>query len=215
MLAPFAPDDARRLAASLRKLRRAILLDTFAVCGGIAAQLHLARHGLSRPDRSARDLDIVAADLRALAAEPLDGWLLSHLHRPHAGYSRWFIQLVDPDTRLLVDLFHASHWPPHDIAPHPIGDVTVSVLGARAVLADKRRLLAAATRDRPIDPKHLADARLLARLLHEPDADVPAGHLRPDTYTTDLTLRCPRCHASGSVAALAPKAMIFELLGYV
>ena len=215
-----APDE-RRLAACLQKLARFLGALPFAVCGGVAVQLVLAKHGASRADRRVKDLDVMTDlaeldGLDELPPERFDGWLLSHFHRPHPGYDKRLVQLVDPETRLRVDVFHDPDARWRDSAPHRIGDVTVLVSSARQLLAHKRRLLAGASAERPMDPKHHEDARLLARLLGESEPEVPAACLREDVYGTDLSLRCPRCEASVPLPVpLAPKAEILSLLGYV
>lgn len=199
----------------LQKIDRFLGPTPFSVCGGVAVQLMLAKHGASRQDRRVRDLDVLA-ELGELPPERFDGWLLSHFHRPHPGYDKRLVQLVDPETRLRVDIFHDADARWRDSAPHQIGDVTVLVSSARQLLAHKRRLLEGASAERPMDPKHAEDARLLASLLGESEPEVAAECLRVDVYGTDLSVRCLRCLASmPAPVPLAPKAQILSLLGYV
>jgi hypothetical protein len=208
--------DERRLAICLQKVDHLLRPAPFAVCGGIAVQLALAQHGWSRPDHRLKDVDILAVELDHVSPERFDGWLLSHFHRPHPGYDKRFVQLVDRDTRLRVDVFHDARERWRDAAPHQFGDVSVLVLGARQVLTHKRRLIEAASVERPIDPKHFEDARLLASLFGESEPKLAVSYLRSDVYGTDLSAPCRRCMASMPLPVpLAPKTEILSLLGYV
>jgi hypothetical protein len=209
-------DDERRLAVCVQKVTRFLRPRPFAVCGGVAVQLSLAKHGLSRQDGRVKDLDILAADLEVFPPERFDGWLLSHFHRPYPGYGKHRVQLVDPETRLRVDIFHDAQGTWRDSGPHQLGEASVLVLAARQVLAHKVGLLERASAERPIDYKHLEDARLLASLLGESEPRVAADRLCVEVYSTDLSARCQRCLASSPLPVpLAPKAEIFSVLGYV
>ena len=209
-------DDEWRLAACMQKVARFLHPRSFAVCGGVAVQLLLAKYGLSRPDGRVKDLDVLAASLDVFPPERFDGWLLSHFHRPHPGYDKHLVQLVDPETRLRVDIFHDAQGTWHDSAPHQLGDASVPVLSARQVLSHKIGLLERASVQCPIDRKHLEDARLLASILEASEPRVAADHLCVDVYSTDLSASCQRCVASSpSPVPLAPKAEIFSVLGYV
>ena len=209
-------NDEPRFAACIQKVARFLYPKSFAVCGGVAVQLLVAKHGLSRPDARVKDLDILAADLDVFPPERFDGWLLSHFHRPHPGYNKHLVQLVDPETRLRVDIFNDAQGKWRDSAPHQFGDASVLVLDARQVLAHKVGLLERASVERPIDYKHLEDARLLASILKESAPWVPADRLCVDVYSTDLSAPCQRCLASRPLPTpLAPKAEILSVLGYV
>jgi hypothetical protein len=209
-------DDEQRLAVCMQKLIRFLRPRSFAVCGGVAVQLLLAKHGLSRPDGRVKDLDILAADLDVFPPERFDGWLLSHFHRPHPGYNKHLIQLVDPETCLRVDIFNDAQETWRDSVPHQFGDASVPVLGTRQVLAHKVGLLERASVDRPIDYKHLEDARLLASILEQSEPRVAADRLCVDVYSTDLSASCQRCLASSPLPVpLAPKTEILSVLGYV
>jgi hypothetical protein len=92
----------------------------------------------------------------------------------------------------------------------------VPVLSARQLLAHKVRLLETASVERPVDYKHIEDARLLACLLEESEPTVAADHLCVEVYSTDLSACCQRCLASSPLPVpLAPKTDILSVLGYV
>ena len=90
------------------------------------------------------------------------------------------------------------------------------VLDFESMLDHKLLTLASASERRPVDEKHHRDALLIARLLVRNVPPVPPTSLGKDVYSTDLDARCPRCEASRDAAfPIAPKAQIFDLLGYV
>ncbi len=135
--------------------------------------------------------------------------MLVHYHRG----DRFIVQLVDPATRLRVDIFPDRRGALPRARRRDDGWL---VLDLADILDHKLELLARASAASPIDPKHAADARALSERLRRPPPVVDPAVLCPDVYSQAIDARCERCEAAASAAwPLAPKKRIFELLGYV
>jgi hypothetical protein len=181
-------------------------LGEVALAGGVAIALHTGR---ARPPA---DLDLVAAGPHAIGRGIAADFLIVHYHL----VPRLMVQLVDPATRLRIDVFADRGGAIARARPMAIGGVAPRVLAIEDLLADKLELLAGASPERPVDPKHLRDAELLAARCGRAAPAVAAGCLRAEVYSTDVDARCPRCARSADADfPLAPKAAVFALLGYV
>jgi hypothetical protein len=189
-----------------------------ALTGGVAIAYHATARGRQRsrePGAVRGDVDLVAARPDAVAPSVVGPFIVSHFHRPHPGYDRFLIQLVDVATGLRVDVFSCDDkvW---DDATRDVVAGGFRILAPVRLLEHKLTILARASAERPVDEKHYRDARLLAELcaceIPERAPDVFASAV----YGRDLTTRCARCDASRDPHfPLAPKQRVYELLGYV
>jgi hypothetical protein len=194
-----------RLDRCLMRLLPHLDGDEVALTGGIALGVHLPGKR-----RDVADVDFVARRMDAVAPSVARDFLVSHYHVVQPGVPKAIVQVVDPKTRLRVDLFP---------------DLTGAVARAQRSLVDGALLLVVTAADllahklallhKRVDEKHWRDAVALAALLGAPPPPPPA-ELAPDVYSQDLALACDRCERSRSPDfPLADKRAIFDLLGYV
>ncbi len=208
-------DHWQRLGVCLRRLHRHLDLDAVALTGGAAIEVHLARLNLPGRPRPLNDVDLVACSRAAISPGVTSDFLVSHFHVPHPGYSKFLVQLVDPDSRTRVDIFPGRSDVIERAEWHHVSGIRVRVLGTDAVLDHKMEVLAGATRERPVDGKHFDDAVLLARLSGREIGERPVAVLCREEYLTDPHARCARCECSVDAAfPLAPKERILDILGY-
>jgi len=187
-----------------------------ALTGGLAIHLHLRRAGLPSSRRVVSDLDLVAPAPDVVAPSVTSDFLVSHYHLPHQGNSKFLVQLVDPVTRLRVDLFPDADNSLSKAATITLGSISLPIVDAGDILAHKLQTINGASIQTPIDEKHVHDAFALAMLLGQPLPTVPAEHVHHARYATDTTIRCQRCETSARREfPLAPKSQILALLGYV
>ncbi|MFN0058443.1 MAG: hypothetical protein ACKVX7_08295 [Planctomycetota bacterium] len=172
--------------------------------------------GLPRLRRALTDVDFVATDANAVSPSVTGAFMMSHFHRPHPGYSKFMLQLVEPKSRLRVDVFPGQAELIQQATTHDLGGARFRVLDLDAVLDHKLTVLEGASEQRPIDRKHFDDAQLLGRALSRRVQELPETVLCREQYSTDTTARCSRCECSlSSALPLATKQEIFDVLGYV
>ena len=149
------------------------------------------------------DVDLVASSLDVLGTTVASEFPVSHFHN---GPPKFMVQLVDPQTRLRIDLFL-------DLAgaierAHQVEGVPIRVLDQDDMAAHKRQTVGRASAARPVDAKHRRD--LLSLCGEAPD--LPESWFVTERYATDLNARCERCETSRTPEfSLAPKQTIFDL----
>ena len=160
------------------------------------------------------DLDFVAADVDAVGCGAANEMLVSHFHLPQPGYRKFLIQLVDPVSRLRIDVFPDLDATIARARIRKIAGHELAVLDAASILDHKLRTLATATVDRPVDSKHWDDARALAAVCGRELRPVSKAVLTRERYGKDLT-PCSRCEASRCHEfPVASREAIFDILGY-
>jgi hypothetical protein len=188
---------------------------TLAVTGGAGIQLGMARLGRQGPRSTLADLDLVAATIAIIHPSVVGSFLVFHYHAVGPGVPKFMIQLVDPVTRIRVDVFPDLTGSLMDARPIAIGRHTIHVLPLERILEHKLRTLARASSEAPVDPKHLRDARALATVLGREMPSVAEAALAGDVYGIEAERLCERCHLSADLRwPLAPKERIFEILGW-
>jgi len=198
-----------RLALSLERLLPHLALEDLAVTGGVALELHVPG---SRTEVA--DLDLVARRMDAVATTVAREFLISHHHAPGRGVPKAMLQLVDPVSRMRVDVFPDLAGVVKRAGWVRMQRWVLPVVRAEDLLAHKLQTLRKASATRPEDPKHWHDARRLALHLGEelPDLEL---YLAPSVYGT-APMPCERCQRStDATRPLAPREAIFTLLGYI
>jgi len=187
--------------------------DEIAMTGGVAIQLAMAGLGRAGSRRVIADLDLVADSIDAVLSSVTCAFLVSHYHFVQPGVSKFMVQLVDPVSRIRVDVF-----------PDLVGSlmrarvVTVRaqliwMLALEDILEHKLRTISKASPGSPVDPKH-AHAYALGKLLGCSNSAVADGSLVEDVYGIDEAY-CRRCQLSSNpLFPLAPRDQIFRLLGW-
>jgi hypothetical protein len=210
----FSPFEMARLSGCLSRLAPHVRLDGIAITGGVAIQLGLAGRGHATTRGRVADLDLVASSMDDITSRVVEQFLVSHYHVVQPGVPKFMIQLVDPVSRLRVDVFPDLAGSIADAQPIPIGEHVIQVLPLERVFEHKVRTLSRASRSGPIDSKHVHDARVLGDVLGMPVPSVEPEALAPDIYGVDDE-GCKRCELSRHKDwPLAPKDRIFDLLGW-
>ena len=189
-----------------------------ALTGGVAIELHLTTgtHWPTGAKRPIGDVDFVAEGVDAVAPTVVEEFLVSHFHLPHPGYAKFLVQLVDPMSRLRIDIFPDALGALPRARRHHLTGVPLLVLDPCSILDHKLELLSRASRSAPVEEKHYRDAQRLAALCHRRPPGYPAFGFAPAAHSHDLTAICPRCAASVDPRfPLAPKRRIHDFLRYV
>ena len=188
-----------------------------ALTGGVAIGIHAGAANDHRArSRAAEDIDFVAESIDAVRPSVTSDFLVSHFHVPQPGYPKFLIQLVDPLSRLRVDVFPDSLGALSRASTVTIGGVSLRMLDAETLLAHKLQLVAGASALSPVEEKHDADVQRLGAICGRDVPTLPASHLVRAAYSRDLEEVCLRCEVSRRDAfPLAAKRAIFDVLGYI
>jgi len=206
---------AEHLRVCWSRLRPHIDERSIAITGGVAMELH-GRNAGSRRGRVADDLDLVATNRHAVAPSVASTFLVSHFHVPEVGYSKFLIQLVDPVSRVRVDIFPDTQGCIPRATPYLIDGASVRLVDPLSLYEHKIATLSQASPERRVDRKHYDDARALAAMCGRDAPHVPDECLGRDEYSRDVAAVCPRCAVSkSSEFPLARKEEILAILGYV
>ena len=103
--AGFPAPETARLLGCVSRLMPHLRLDEVAITGGVAIQLGMAEIGTEGPREAIADLDLVAGSLNAVASSIAGPFLVSHYHVAQPGVPKFMVQLVDPVSRIRVDVF--------------------------------------------------------------------------------------------------------------
>ena len=211
------PINSERLHDCLRRLIRHVDSARIALTGGVAIGVHV---GTSHGDRArgipAEDIDFVADDVGAVCQTVTNDFLVSHFHVPQPGYPKFLVQLVDPVTRLRVDIFPDTLEARPRASAVDVAGVSLLLLRPDDILDHKLATLSRASETNPADPKHYADARTLADVCGRHVPPVETARLAVTTYSRDVGEQCARCEVSRHPEfPLAPKRAILNILGYV
>jgi hypothetical protein len=215
LAAGFPHAELERLSACLARLSPNLRSDDVAVTGGVAIQIGMARLGYEGSRELIADLDMVASSLDAVSPNVTDAFLVSHYHVVQPGVPKFMVQLVDPATRIRVDVFPDLVGSLARASVVRIGDQSTRTLALEDILEHKLLTLSKASATNPVDPKHVDDARALGRLFQRSIPAVSRDFLAEDVYGSDADLHCRRCELSRNARfPLAPRDRIFSLLGW-
>jgi hypothetical protein len=185
-----------------------------AITGGVAIQWRLAEVGYVGGRTGIADLDCVASSVDAITPSVSEVFLLSHYHVVQPGVPKFMVQLVEPVSRIRVDVFPDLVGSLARARVVQIENQSVKMLTLEDILEHKLRTISTASRTKPVDPKHADDAYLLGDMLGRYIPRVEPECLVEDVYGTD-DLHCERCRLSlNPLFPLAPKREIVNLLGW-
>jgi hypothetical protein len=212
----FCDAEMKRLSTCLARLLPNLREDDVAITGGVAIQMGMARLGREGMRETIADLDMVATALDSVLPSVADTFLVSHYHSVRPGVPKFMVQLVDPATRIRVDIFPDLAGSLERSRAVEVGSNQVRSLALEDILEHKLLTISKASPASPVDPKHADDAYALGELLQRAVPAIHRHHLTKDVYGVDAAEVCQRCVLSSSDAfPLASKDEIFRLLGYV
>lgn len=203
------------MSACLERLTPHLKLADVAITGGIGIDVGLAIQGLPATRSRVADLDVVATSVEAVRHSVAGRFLVSHYHVVRPGVPKFMVQLVDPESRIRIDIFPDLIGSIRDAQTAIVGTHRLPVLPLYRIFEHKIQTLSRASQEAPIDPKHVRDAEILGTVLQKPVPTVAPEALASDVYGLEADCNCQRCALSGDADwPLAPTNRIFELLGW-
>jgi len=187
---------ADQLHICLSRLRPHIDASSIAITGSVAIDLHSAKNARARRARVAGDLDLVAKNQNAVASSVTSTFLVSHFHTPQPGYSKFLIQLVDPVSRVRVDVFPDGQECISRAIPMFVNGSRLLVVDPVDLFEHKLATLAHASPERRIDRKHVDDALALGAVCGRDVPNISSDGSGHDEYSQDVVAVWPRCEVS-------------------
>ena len=214
-------------------------MQSCALTGGIAVELHCCRAAGKPSPRVLSDVDFVAPAFEFIPETLADDYLFRHVH-PGAAAGQTMLQIVDAYAGLRIDVFRASQatLSRTSVFEFPCGPVRI--VSAVDLLARHTRLLLSLAEEIPVASKHARDFVRLLDIVIIRDALVAwPDHRRPDhpenfadaialvrelmksrrdllitpQFSKDMHQSCPRCTSHGRFQPCDP-AVALEVLGY-
>jgi len=237
------PSEAgERLAETLRRTCDGAIAPVLIV-GSIALRYHLNRHGCAPLHRPLHDLDLAVSDVESLPPVEGEALLVSHYHPDSAtsGTGRLLLQLVDPETALRIDIFHALPGAFHRASPLGHCSPHIFVACIEDVLVRSILVLGAQIESGSVEFKHVETIQRLSDIVKMEKADqlwatidqgVWPGSIREAIEHAGSVLQdhpslygvlqygrlddppCDQCLWTDRYP-LAEKHRIFEILGYI
>ena len=137
MIQALSSADTDRLSGCLDRLIPHAQMDSLAMTGSVAMQLGLAVLGQQGPRKEIADLDLVAACIGAVRPGVVEQFLVSHYHVVQPGVPKFMIQLVDPKSRIRIDVFPDLVGSLTDARPIDVGAHAVLVLPLERIFEHK------------------------------------------------------------------------------
>lgn len=159
----FEAEVAENLASFYERLSPYMVEGEFCVVGGVPIRYYAHLHEQSYYQRPFKDLDIIIHRNETLRPSVREAFAIHHVH-PTSLEGQYRFVLHDPVTDMKADVFpstdHARRVVP---IPGPRGFIPITAPEDQMAntVHDLQKLL----RDLPVDPKQLADVRMLANIV--------------------------------------------------
>lgn len=154
----FAHQEEEKALGVLTKILPHLAPENIVIVGGLAMRHHWINHELPYQQRPFNDLDLMIKDKSEMHPSITDEFLVYHYHPPRN--TSFFAGLVDPETKVQIDIFDYFH--------PPVEPVTVQVAGFQLQLRGIEDQLTKTVYDlmkiikgQKLSPKQFTAAKLL------------------------------------------------------
>lgn len=234
----FSADDYPRIVRTLQALA-AHDLSAWALTGGIAIELHIARRGGATMVRPLHDIDFISRSFGDIPASIGREFLSRHVH-PDDPPGKTLLQCVCPETAVRVDVFRAYGAVMDRIAPIDLPCGQVGMISLEDLTAKAARLSWDLAENRTLAPKYARDFLRLLDVVATDEVEAAwTDHRKPGSptsfaqtadelrrliasrshllvapdYSTEVDAACLRCRDTPSLRPTDARR-ILSLLGY-
>ncbi|OGE27663.1 hypothetical protein A3B42_02405 [Candidatus Daviesbacteria bacterium RIFCSPLOWO2_01_FULL_38_10] len=158
----FSEQDTQKVLGVLSRLIPHVVQENLVIVGGITRRHHLMRHGIPYPQRPFNDLDFMIRDRSEMKPSITSEFLLAHYHLPRD--TSFFAGLVDPQTKVTIDVFDYYH-APIDLEEVEIGGFQLKIRGSEDQLTKTVYDLMKITKGYPLNPKEFDSADQLLEIV--------------------------------------------------
>lgn len=103
----FSEQETQTAVGVLTKFISHVATENLVIVGGLARRHHLTRYGIDYPQRPFNDLDFMLGDRSDMRPSITTEFLIAHYHLPRG--TSFFAGLVDPQTKVTIDVFDNFH----------------------------------------------------------------------------------------------------------
>ncbi len=232
----FVAEDVKRIQRTFQRLAK--YLPSYALTGGIATIYYFGKYDFLLQKRDLNDLDVVTSDPNELLSSVKQDFLISHYHpKNHKG--KFHIMLVDPKTKLRIDIFPYLTNAHARLKTVVIKGQSFSILSLEDLVCRLLSNCVDVIRGKTVDPKYvlnmlslmgICDKSLVREVWNEYKKeeehfdvtywkvvtsikDEP-NLLQKTIYSQDLNFICEACDPRKNLP-LATNQQIYDLIGYV
>jgi len=232
----FFPEDAEHALKTLERLMKH--LPFLVLTGGVASSYYFWKYDFPISQRKLSDLDVVIEDPSNLRSIITQDFLVSHYHpKNHKG--KFHIMLVDPKTKIRIDVFPFLSKANERVQTVNIRNVAFSILSLEDLVCRLLSNCAGLIENKEVDPKYfvtmlslfgVSDRIVIRKIWEEYRKE---GQNFDDTYcailnqvknkpellkkiiySQDLNHSCKECQPIAGIP-LATNQQVFDLLRYV
>lgn len=158
----FSSQDTEKAVGVLSKFMTHVTPENVVIVGGIARRFHLMRHGVPFPQRPFNDLDFMVKDRHEMRPSITTDFMIAHYHPPRG--TSFFAGLVEPDTKVTIDVFDYFHAP---VEPEQVrlGGYDLKIRSAEDQLTKAAYDLVKITKGHTLSPKEFDSADQLMEIV--------------------------------------------------
>src|SRR5260221_6345376 len=237
LISGFSGSDSKMVDKFLQKLIPHLVESEYLIVGGLAIRYQLHKHGVSYPIGDFNDLDLKANSPHAVKPSVTKDFLIYHYH-PLKNRS-FFIVLVDPETKIKIDVFDRT------IKEEGFEEIVfhgskIKVVNIEDQLVKTVFDIQRISQENKVDPKQFIDTRLLLKVadmekaneiwrdreyrqypttIHEAIDRAEQIYKEHPEWVVEKPFRhlepyvCPKCE-SVSGFPITPMEEIYKILGY-
>lgn len=146
----FSEQDTQKVLGVLERFIPHFDQENLVIVGGAARRHHLIKYDIPYPQRPFNDLDFMIRDRFEMKPSITTEFLIAHYHLPRN--TSFFAGLVDPQTKVTIDVFDYYH-APVDPEKVQIGGFQLKIRGAEDQLTKAVYDLMKITKGHTVSPK--------------------------------------------------------------
>lgn len=158
----FSEQDTQKVLGVLSRFIPHVVQENLVIVGGVSRRHHLIKHGIPYPPRPFNDLDFMIRDISEMKPSVTTEFLIAHYHLPRN--TSFFAGLVDPQTKITIDVFDYYHAPvdPEEVQ---IGGFQLKIRGTEDQLTKAVYDLMKITKGQTLSPKEFDSADQLLEVV--------------------------------------------------
>lgn len=173
----------------LQKLLPHLADQKFMIVGGLAIRYYLDQFGISYPIRDFNDIDIKIESSDVLLPSVTKDFLVYHYHLSANG--SFYIVLVDPETKIKIDIFDMTIKNEHSIKV-PFHEYKLKIVRLEDQFVKTIYDIERISEDKKVDPKQFVEAELLEQIVDMKLADKIWKERRYINYPSSISLAFQR-----------------------